>query len=401
MRSLLTLKALSHRNTGGIVAAATTSLPEKIGGARNWDYRYCWLRDATFTLYTLLGAGYVDEAEAWRLWLLRAVAGNTDDLQIMYGVAGERRLDEFELPWLPGYENSRPVRIGNGAAKQLQLDVYGEIIEAMYVARRAGLPFSEANWGLECALVTQLEALWSEPDEGIWEVRGGARHFTHSKVMAWVAFDRAVRSAEEFGLDAPVARWRSVRNAIHRQVCEKGFDSERNAFVQSYGSKDLDASLLLMSLVGFLPADEPRMLGTVAAIERELIVHGLVLRYRTEEGVDGLPPGEGVFLACSFWLADNYVLQGRFDDARKLFKRLLSLCNDVGLLAEQYDPVGKRQLGNFPQALSHLALIGTARNLTSAHGPAHQRCSRKKGDIVTTRGGARQRRKKPEFHRQD
>ncbi len=375
-RSLLTLKALSHRNTGGIVAAATTSLPEKIGGPRNWDYRYCWLRDATFTLYTLLGAGYVDEAEAWRRWLLRAVAGNTDDLQIMYGVAGERRLDEYELPWLPGYEKSAPVRIGNAAATQLQLDVYGEIIEAMYVARRAGLPFNAANWGLECALVTQLEALWSEPDEGIWEVRGGARHFTHSKVMAWVAFDRAVRSAEQFALDAPVKRWRLVRDAIHREVCTRGFDPERNAFVQSYGSKALDASLLLMALVGFLPPDDPRILGTVAAIERELMFHGLVLRYRTEEVADGLPPGEGVFLACSFWLADNYILQGRRAEARKLFRRLLSLCNDVGLLAEEYDPVGKRQLGNFPQALSHLALIGTARNLTIARGPAHQRSTK-------------------------
>ena len=381
MRSLLTLKALSHRSTGGIVAAATTSLPEKIGGPRNWDYRYCWLRDATFTLYTLLGSGYVEEAEAWRGWLLRAVAGNTDDLQIMYGVAGERRLEEYELPWLPGYEHSRPVRIGNAAAMQLQLDVYGEIIETMYVARRAGLPFSEANWGLECALVTQLEALWSEPDEGIWEVRGGAKHFTHSKVMAWVAFDRAVRSAEEFGLDAPVARWRLVRDAIHREVCAKGFDPELNAFVQSYGSKALDASLLLMSMVGFLPAVDPRILGTVAAIERDLVVHGLVLRYRTEQGVDGLPAGEGVFLACSFWLADNYILQGRHAEARKLFERLLSLCNDVGLLAEQYDPVGKRQLGNFPQALSHLSLIGTARNLTGSQGPAHQRCRRKKSAI--------------------
>ncbi len=380
IRSLLTLKALSHRETGGIVAAATTSLPEALGGARNWDYRYCWLRDATFTLYALLSAGFIKEAEAWRHWLLRAVAGDPDDLQIMYGVAGERRLTEYELPWLPGYEKSAPVRIGNAAAAQLQLDVYGEIIEAMYVARRAGLPFNAANWDLECALVTHLEKIWSEPDEGIWEVRGGRRHFTHSKVMAWVAFDRALRSAEEFGLDAPIERWRDIRDAIHRQVCEKGLDRERNCFVQSYGSKELDASLLMLPMVGFLPASDPRVCATVAVIESDLICNGLVLRYRSEDNIDGLPAGEGVFLACSFWLADVYVLQGRYDEAQSLFERLLGLCNDVGLLAEQYDPIARRQLGNFPQGLSHLALIGTARNLTSARGPAHQRSGREETD---------------------
>jgi len=374
-RSLLTLKALSHRETGGIVAAGTTSLPEKIGGSRNWDYRFCWLRDATFTLYALLGAGFMDEAITWREWLLRAVAGNPDDLQIMYGLAGERRLVEYEAAWLPGYEGSVPVRIGNAAAGQIQLDVYGEVLDTLYVARRAGLSENDASWALECALIEHLATIWDKPDEGIWEVRGGRKHFTHSKVMAWVAFDRAIRSSEEFGLEAPLTRWRNIRDTIHREVCARGFDARQNAFVQSFGAPALDASLLLMPLVGFLPASDARVRGTLQAIERNLMQDGFVLRYRTSEGTDGLPPGEGVFLACSFWLADNYVLQGRLDDARKLFVRLLSLRNDVGLLAEEYDPAAKRQLGNFPQAFSHLALINTARNLTSAKGPVHQRAA--------------------------
>ena len=374
-RSLLTLKALAHWETGGIVAAATTSLPEKIGGTRNWDYRFCWLRDATFTLYALLGLGYVDEAEAWRAWLVRAVAGAPDDLQIMYGVAGERRLQEFEVPWLPGYEGSTPVRIGNAAAGQVQLDVYGEVIDALYVARRAGLAQDEPSWALECSMVRHLETIWQQPDDGIWEVRGGRRQFTHSKVMAWVAFDRAVRSATEFGLDAPVERWTRVRDQIHDEVCAQGFDAGRNSFVQSYGSSSLDASLLMIPLVGFLPADDARVVGTVEAIERELLRDGLVIRYDSGEGHDGLPPGEGAFLACSFWLADVYVLQGRRDEAQALFDRLLSYRNDVGLLAEEYDPVDQRQLGNFPQAFSHLALITTAINLTRRGGQVNQRAT--------------------------
>ena len=380
LRSLLTLKALSHRETGGIVAAATTSLPEKIGGTRNWDYRFCWLRDATFTLYALLGAGFLEEARAWRQWLLRAVAGSPDDLQIMYGIAGERRLVEYEVPWLSGYERSSPVRIGNAAAGQVQLDVYGEVLDALYVARRAGLSANDASWALECALIEHLETIWEQPDDGIWEVRGGRKHFTHSKVMAWVAFDRGVRSSEEFGLEAPVDRWRAIRDRIHRRVCDDGFDLKRNSFVQSLGGTALDASLLLMPIVGFLPASDPRVQGTVAAIEQDLLRDGFVLRYQTTEGTDGLPPGEGAFLACSFWLADNYVLQGRFDEARELFVRLLSLRNDVGLLAEEYDLHAKRQLGNFPQAFSHLALINTAKNLSSGHGPVHQRSA---GSSVT------------------
>ena len=372
-RSLVTLKALAHWQTGGIIAAATTSLPEKIGGTRNWDYRFCWLRDATFTLYALLGLGFVEEAEAWRAWLVRAVAGSPDDLQIMYGVAGERRLDEYEVPWLPGYENSAPVRVGNAAAGQVQLDVYGEVLDAMYVARKAGLAYDATSWSLECAMVKHLEAIWEQPDDGIWEVRGGRRHFVHSKVMAWVAFDRAVRSATEFGLEGPIEHWKSVRDAIHAQVCERGFDPAQNSFVQSYGSPALDASLLMIALVGFLPPDDPRMVGTVAAIERGLMRQGLVLRYDTGDCKDGLPPGEGAFLACTFWLADNYLLQDRVDEAQALFDQLLGYCNDVGLLAEEYDPVARRQLGNFPQAFSHLALINTATGLAGRRGTAHQR----------------------------
>ncbi len=374
-RSLVTLKALAHWETGGIVAAATTSLPEKIGGTRNWDYRFCWLRDATFTLYALLELGFVDEAEAWRAWLVRAVAGSPDDLQIMYGVAGERRLDEYEVPWLPGFEGSAPVRIGNGAAGQVQLDVYGEVLDALYVARKAGLAYDATSWSLECALVGHLETIWDQPDDGIWEVRGGSRHFTHSKVMAWVAFDRAIRSATEFGLEAPVDRWHAVRDAIHEQICKQGFDVAQNSFVQSYGSTALDASLLLIAVVGFLPADDPRIRGTLAAIERGLLRDGLVLRYDTGDSRDGLPPGEGAFLACSFWLADNYLLQDRVDDAQALFDRLISYRNDVGLLAEEYDPVARRQLGNFPQAFSHVALINTATSLASRAGTVHQRAA--------------------------
>jgi GH15 family glucan-1,4-alpha-glucosidase len=373
LRSLLTLKALAHWETGGIIAAGTTSLPEKLHGPRNWDYRFCWLRDATFTLYALVGAGFLGEARAWREWLLRAVAGSPDDLQIMYGVAGERRLTEFVIPWLPGYEGATPVRVGNAAAAQVQLDVYGEVVAAFYVGRRAGFADDGTSWALECALVTHLEKIWDQPDDGIWEVRGGRKHFTHSKVMAWVAFDRAVRSAEEFDLQGPLDRWRRVRAAIHADVCERGFDSGQNSFVQSYGATALDASLLMIPMVGFLPPSDSRVGGTVAAIERHLMRDGLVLRYHSETGADGLPAGEGAFLACSFWLADNYVLQGRYDEARALFERLLALRNDVGLLAEEYDSAAKRQLGNFPQAFSHLALINTARNLMSTGGPAHQR----------------------------
>jgi len=373
LRSLLTLKALAHWKTGGIVAAGTTSLPEKLGGPRNWDYRFCWLRDATFTLYALIGSGFLGEAQAWRDWLLRAVAGSPDDLQIMYGVAGEARLTEYEIPWLTGYEGSVPVRVGNAAAGQLQLDVYGEVIEMLYTARKAGLPDGESSWPLERALVQHLGTIWDQPDDGIWEVRGGRRHFTHSKVMAWVAFDRAIRSAEEFGLDGPLDEWRVVRDTIHAQVCERGFDVAQNAFVQSYGVKELDASTLLIPMVGFLPATDPRIAGTVEAIEKTLLHDGILLRYDTAGAQDGLPPGEGAFLACSFWLADNYVLLGRLDDARAMFERLLGLRNDVGLLSEEYDVKGSRQLGNFPQALSHLAMINTARNIAMADGPVRQR----------------------------
>jgi GH15 family glucan-1,4-alpha-glucosidase len=365
-RSLITLKALTYEPTGGIVAAATTSLPEKIGGVRNWDYRYCWLRDATFTLYSLLMNGYRDEARAWREWLLRSVAGKASQLHIMYGVAGERRLPEMELGWLRGYENSRPVRIGNGAWSQFQLDVFGELADVLHLCRRAGLQTTSDGWRVERGLIESLESRWEEPDEGIWEVRGPRRHFTHSKVMAWVALDRAVKDVERFGLPGPAGRWRVLRDRIHAEVCERGYDARRQTFVQYYGGRALDASLLMLPLVGFLPPGDPRIQGTVAAVERELTRDGFVDRYTQESDVDGLPPGEGSFLLCSFWLADNYALLGRQDDARRLFENLLSIRNDVGLLAEEYDPAARRLLGNFPQAFSHVGLVNTAMNLGRA-----------------------------------
>jgi GH15 family glucan-1,4-alpha-glucosidase len=373
LRALITLKALTYMPTGGIVAAATTSLPEWLGSVRNWDYRYCWLRDATFTLYSLLSFGYLDEARAWQEWLLRAVAGDPNATQIMYGLAGERRLTEYEVGWLPGYAGSRPVRIGNAASGQFQLDVYGEVLDTMFQARKAGLKEAEAGWKLEKALTRHVARCWQEPDDGIWEVRGPRQHFTHSKVMAWVAVDRAVKSMESFKLPGPLDDWRQLRHTIHEQVCRHGFDSQMNAFVQAYGSKHLDASVLMIPLVGFLPADDPRMQGTVAAIEKHLVHDGFVARYDTTTAVDGLPPGEGVFLPCTFWLADNLVLQGRQQEAEHLYERLLGLCNDVGLLAEEYDPRAKRQLGNYPQAFSLVGLVNTALNLTRAECPARQR----------------------------
>ncbi len=373
MRSLITLKALTYAPTGGIVAAATTSLPERLGGIRNWDYRYCWIRDATFTLYALMLAGYREEAAAWREWLLRAVAGRPSQLQILYGPAGERRLTEYILDWLPGYEGSTPVRIGNAAAGQFQLDVYGEIMDAMHQARRAGIEPDEAAWQLQRALMEFLESSWQLPDEGIWEVRGPRQQFTHSKVMAWVAVDRAVKAVERFGLDGPVDRWRSLRNQIHEQVCREGYSSDLGAFVQTYGSKRLDASLLMIPLVGFLPATDPRVQSTVRAIQRHLMEDGFVQRYDTSSEVDGLPPGEGAFLACTFWLADNLALMGAHAEARDIFQRLLALRNDVGLLSEEYDVKQRRLVGNFPQAFSHIGLINTAYNLSRLMGPAADR----------------------------
>ncbi len=369
-RSLITLKALTYEPTGGIVAAPTTSLPERIGGVRNWDYRYCWLRDATFTIYSLMTAGYTDEACSFRDWLLRAVAGDPAHLQIMYGPAGERRLDEYEVDWLPGYEGSNPVRVGNAAHGQYQLDVYGEVVDSWHQSRHMGIEEDPNAWAVQQAILDFLESGWREPDEGIWEVRGGRKDFVHSKVMAWVAFDRAVKGVKEFGLEGPVDRWRACRDTIHDEVCSEGFDAERNAFVQYYGSKDLDASALMIPLVGFLPPTDPRVAGTVDAIERELLTDGFVRRYQSDIGVDGLPPGEGVFLPCSFWLADNLQLLGRTDEARALFERLIALRNDVGLLSEEFDPSSGRMLGNFPQAFTHVSLVNTAGNLSSATRPA-------------------------------
>jgi GH15 family glucan-1,4-alpha-glucosidase len=367
-RSLVTLKALTFAPTGGIVAAPTTSLPEHLGGPRNWDYRYCWLRDATLTLLAFMDAGYYDEAAAWRDWLLRAAAGSPAQMQIMYGVAGERMLPEFEIDWLPGYADSRPVRVGNAAHGQRQLDVYGEVVDALHQARAGGLPDSAEAWALERALVAHVARTWTEPDEGIWEVRGPRQHFTHSKVMAWVAVDRAVRSIRDHGREGPLGEWTALRDAIHADVCARAWHPGLNAFAQAYGSAVLDASVLLIPLVGFLPPDDPRVAGTVAAIEQTLVVDGLVRRYDTRATDDGLPPGEGVFLACSFWLADNYVLQGRRAEADALFARLLALRTDLGLLAEEYDPAAGRLVGNFPQAFSHIGLLGTALNLARGAG---------------------------------
>ena len=372
-RSLITLKALTYRPTGGIVAAPTTSLPEKIGGQRNWDYRYCWLRDATFTLLAMMNGGYFDEAESWRDWLLRAVAGSPSQLRIMYGIAGERRLTEFEVPWLPGYEGSTPVRVGNDASGQLQLDIFGEVFDALYQAGR-GLAPTDAARGLRRALVEHLEKIWREPDEGIWEVRGGPQQFTYSKVMVWVALDRAIKSVQKFGADEDLVRhWQTLRAQVHDEVCRQAFNTKVGAFTQSYGSDTLDASALLIPVVGFLPPTDPRVRGTVEAIEHQLIVDGFVMRYDTRRSRDGLPAGEGVFLACSFWLADNLILLGRKREARQLFERLIELRNDVGLLSEEYDPQTKRLVGNFPQALSHIALINTAHNLELTDKPVEQR----------------------------
>ncbi len=370
--SLLVLKALTYYPTGGIAAAATTSLPEQLGGSRNWDYRYCWLRDATLTLFSLMNAGYYDEAGAWRDWLHRSVAGSPEQIQIMYGIAGERRLAEWEIKELPGYQGASPVRIGNAASEQLQLDVFGEVTEALHQARSGGLAHAPASWDLQKAIIAHLETIWQQPDEGIWETRGGRKHFTYSKVMAWVAFDRMVKDAETHGLDGPVEHWKAVRDQVHAEVLQRGFHPGKNSFTQHFDTDALDASLLLIPLVGFLPHDDPRVRGTTAAVERELLRDGYVLRYDTQGGSDGLPGGEGAFLACSFWLVDNWHMQGRKDDARAFFERLLSLRNDLGLLSEEYDPAAKRMTGNFPQAFSHTALISSAMNLAQ-DGPAQER----------------------------
>ncbi|HET7280110.1 MAG TPA: glycoside hydrolase family 15 protein [Dermatophilaceae bacterium] len=376
VRSLITLKALTYAPTGGMVAAATTSLPEKLGGVRNWDYRFCWLRDATMTLQSMLYCGYSSEAEEWRRWLLRAVAGDPAEMQIMYGVAGERRLDEYVADWLPGYDGN-PVRIGNAAARQFQLDVYGEVMDALHLARKAGLRRDDPSWGLQRYLVDFVEQHWSDPDEGIWEIRGESKHFTHSKLMAWVALDRAVKGVEDFGLPGPVQRWRALRDTIRRDIETRGFDGQRGTFTQYYGSEELDAATLMMPLVGFLPVTDERIRGTMRAVEEHLLRDGFVQRYTQIPGdsVDGLPPGEGAFLACTFWLADNYALVGRHDEARRTFERLLGLRNDLGLLSEEYDTKEHRLVGNFPQAFSHVPLIDTARHLSAPGTPKAERVS--------------------------
>jgi GH15 family glucan-1,4-alpha-glucosidase len=366
MRSLITLKGLTYGPTGGIVAAATTSLPEEIGGVRNWDYRFCWLRDATFTLLALVNVGYHQEARAWREWLLRAIAGSASQTQIMYGVQGERRLDEHEIPWLSGYEGSTPVRVGNAASQQFQLDIFGEVVDAIYNAHRSGIEMTDPDWRMQISLLDFLESKWREPDEGIWEVRGRPREFTHSKMMAWVAFDRGVKLVEDGGCSADdhLPRWKKLRQEIHREVCERGYNTKKQAFTQYYGSDQMDASILMMPLVGFLPIEDERVRSTIAAVERDLVRDGFVLRYPTKKSeVDGLPGSEGVFLPCSFWLVDCLHLLGRKSDARRLYERLLALRNDVGLLSEEYDPKQKRLLGNFPQAFTHVGLVNSAQML--------------------------------------
>ena len=378
MRSLITLKALTYAPTGGIVAAPTTSLPETLGGIRNWDYRFCWLRDATLSLLALMNAGYYDEAGSWRDWLLRAVAGVPAQAQIMYSITGERRLTEWEIDWLPGYEGAKPVRVGNGAHGQIQIDVYGEVMDALYQAQRGGLASSADAWALQLAFLGHLAEVWCEPDRGIWESRRPPRQFTFSKVAAWVAFDRGIKIAKEFGLEGPVERWTAIAQEIHDDVCTNGYDEELGSFVQSYGSKWLDGSLLLIPTTGFLPLDDPRIAGTVRAVEGRLLADGFVMRHDPAEVETGLAHGEGAFLACSFWLADAQVLLGREEDGRRLFERLLSLCNDVGLLSEEYDVHAGRLVGNFPQAFSHIALVNTASNLARPSKPAEQRAGQAK-----------------------
>ncbi|HKD59452.1 MAG TPA: glycoside hydrolase family 15 protein [Terracidiphilus sp.] len=380
-RSLIVLKALTYAPTGGIVAAPTTSLPEEIGGERNWDYRYCWLRDATFTLLAFMNAGFQSEARAWRDWLLRSVAGEASQDQIMYGIAGERRLFEWEVPWLPGYENSKPVRVGNAAATQLQLDVYGEVADAMHQARKSERSVSEQSAAIERDWISHLEKIWMQPDEGIWEVRGERLQFTHSKVMAWVAVDRAIKDFEQFRITGPLDHWRKLRDEIHAHVCRHGFNPAVGTFVQSYGSTALDASLLLIPLVGFLPASDPRVVATIEAIERKLVVDGFVMRYDLEKSDDGLEGGEATFLLCSFWLVDCLIMLGRRGDAQHLFDRLLDVRNDLGLLAEEYDPVSVRQLGNFPQAFSHIGLVNSAVNLSRAIAPLSQRTDSEPSEV--------------------